>query len=64
MREAFDSPEGAERWRESFEEFRLEHFQEFEVAMAARPDLFGLRWPDDEEFEEITVKEVKSKKKN
>lgn len=64
MREAFDSPEGAERWRENFEEFRLEHFQEFEVAMAARPDLFGLRWPDDEEFEEITVKEVKSKKKN
>jgi hypothetical protein len=64
MREAFDSPEGAERWRESFEEFRVEHFKEFEVAMAARPDLFGLRWPEDEEFEENNVKEVKSKKKN
>jgi hypothetical protein len=64
MREAFDTPEGAERWRESFEEFRLMHFQEFEEAMAARPDLFGLRWPPDEEFEENKVKEVKSKKKN
>jgi hypothetical protein len=64
MRVAFDSPEGAERWRESFEEFRLEHSQEFEEAMAARPDLFGLRWREDGEFEENIQKEVKSKKKN
>jgi hypothetical protein len=64
MREAFDSPDGAERWRASFEEFRLEHFEEFEEAMAARPDLFGLRWREDEEFEEIVIEEVNSKKKN
>jgi hypothetical protein len=64
MREAFDTSEGAERWRESFEEFRLEHFQEFEEAMAARPDLFGLRWSEGQEFEETIEKEVNSKKKN
>jgi hypothetical protein len=32
--------------------------------MAARPDLFGLRWREDEEFEEIIIEEVNSKKKN
>lgn len=64
MREAFDSPEGAERWRASFEEFRLGHLQEFEEAMAARPDLFALRWSESEEFEENIIEEVNSKKKN
>jgi hypothetical protein len=64
MRDAFDSPHGAERWRASFEEFRLDHLREFEEAMAARPDLFALEWPDDREFTEIPIEEVNSKKKN
>ncbi len=64
MRGAFDSPEGAESWRASFEEFRLEHLEEIEEAMADRPDLFGLKWPDGEEIEEEPDEEVNSKKKN
>jgi hypothetical protein len=64
MREAFDSPEGAEAWRASFEEFRQEHLQEFETAMADRPDLFGIRWREREVLEEIDEEEVNSKKKN
>lgn len=40
MREAFDSPEGAERWRARFEEFRLANESEIEAAKARRPDLF------------------------
>jgi hypothetical protein len=64
MRDAFDSPQGAERWRASFEEFRLAHLAEFEEAMAARPDLFALKWPGDEDYLEIMIEEVNSKKKN
>ncbi|MGA2294792.1 MAG: hypothetical protein ABSG24_06155 [Acidimicrobiales bacterium] len=64
MRDAFDSPEGAERWRASFEEFRQNHLAEFEEAMAARPDLFALKWPGGEDFLEIMMEEEKSKKKN
>ena len=64
MRDAFDSPDGAESWRASFEEFRLEHLEEIEEAMADRPDLFGLKWPDGEEIEEEPDEEVNSKKKN
>jgi hypothetical protein len=64
MRDAFDSPEGAESWRASFEEFRLAHLDEIEEAMADRPDLFGLKWSDDEEIEEDPDEEVNSKKKN
>jgi hypothetical protein len=40
MREAFDSPEGAERWRARFEEFRVANEGEIEAAKARRPDLF------------------------
>jgi hypothetical protein len=64
MRDAFDSPQGAERWRASFEEFRLDHLREFDEAMAARPDLFTLDWPEGREFTEIPIEEVKTKKKN
>ena len=64
MRAAFDSPEGADLWRARFDEFRLEHFEEIEEAMADRPDLFALHWPDLEEFEENIEEEVNSKKKN
>ena len=64
MRDAFDSPQGAERWRASFEEFRLDHLREFDEAIAARPDLFTLDWPEGREFTEIPIEEVKTKKKN
>lgn len=64
MRDAFDSPEGAQLWRTSFEEFRLEHLTEIEEAMADRPDLFEFEWPEEEEPEENKEKEVNSKKKN
>lgn len=40
MRNAFESPEGVERWRAGFEEFLLAHLEEFEEAMEERPDLF------------------------
>jgi hypothetical protein len=63
MREAFDSPEGAEQWRASFEQFRQEHFQEIEDAIAERPDLFGLRLPLGDESDEERENEVDSKKK-
>ena len=63
MRAAFDSPEGAERWRARFDEFRLEHFEAIEEAMADRPDLFALHWSELEEFEENIEEEVNSKKK-
>jgi hypothetical protein len=63
MREAFESPEGAEQWREVFEQFRLEHLGEIEDAIADRPDLFGLRLAPDEELEEEPESEVDSKKK-
>ncbi len=49
IREAFESFEGAEQWRASFEVFRLDHLKEFEVAMASRPELFGEQPPSIEE---------------
>ena len=64
LRDAFDSPEGAAIWRASFEEFRLEHLSEIEEAMADRPDLFEIRWPEEEEPKENIEKDVNSKKKN
>jgi hypothetical protein len=63
MREAFESPEGAEQWRALFDRFRLEHFQEIEDAIADRPDLFGLRQPPGDELEEESDFEGESKKK-
>jgi hypothetical protein len=61
VREAFASPEGAERWRSHFDEYWLSHFFELQEAMSLRPDLFAEAplEPDEEiEFE------VKAKKKN
>jgi hypothetical protein len=63
MREAFESPEGAEQWRASFEQFHLEHLQEMEDAIDERPDLFGLRLLPDDDSDEEEENEVDSKKK-
>jgi hypothetical protein len=63
MREAFESPEGAEQWRASFEQFHLEHLQEMEDAIDERPDLFGLRLLPDDDSDEEDENEVDSKKK-
>lgn len=41
MRNAFESSEGADRWRAVFEEFALVHPQEIEEVIASRPALFG-----------------------
>jgi hypothetical protein len=61
VREAFATPEGAERWHARFDEYWLSHFLELEEAMALRPDLFAEEplEPD----EEIKI-EVETKKKN
>jgi hypothetical protein len=61
VRDAFSSPEGAERWRARFDEYWLSHFFELQEAMALRPDLFAEE-PLEPEPEE--QKEVESKKKN
>jgi hypothetical protein len=61
VREAFASPEGAQRWQARFDEYWLSHFFELQEAMALRPDLFAEAplEPD----EEIKI-EVEAKKKN
>ncbi len=61
VREAFATPEGAERWHARFDEYWLSHFLELQEAMALRPDLFAEEplEPD----EEIKI-EVEAKKKN
>ncbi len=62
MKESFDSPEGAQRWRADLEGFLHDHILEIEEAMERRPDLFGESPPDfaGEEEEESG----NSKKKN
>jgi len=65
MREAFDSPEGAERWRAQFEEFRLANKSEIEAAMTRRPDLFDEPVPGEEEESPPGIEEIHDiKKKN
>jgi hypothetical protein len=65
VREAFATPEGAERWHARFDEYWLSHFFELEEAMALRPDLFAEAALDqDEEPDEEVEFEVKTKKKN
>jgi hypothetical protein len=61
VREAFATPEGAERWHARFDEYWMSHFFELEEAMALRPDLFAEAplEPD----EEVLI-EVETKKKN
>ena len=61
VREAFATPEGAERWHARFGEYWLSHFFELQEAMALRPDLFAeVPLEPDEEIEI----EVEAKKKN
>jgi hypothetical protein len=61
VREAFASPEGADRWRASFDEYWLSHFFELQEAMALRPDLFAEEPLEPEP--EVKI-EVEAKKKN
>jgi hypothetical protein len=61
VREAFSSPEGAERWRARFDDYWLSHFFELQEAMALRPDLFAEEPLEPEP--EVKI-EVKAKKKN
>ncbi|HEY5120445.1 MAG TPA: hypothetical protein VII84_02610 [Acidimicrobiales bacterium] len=63
MREAFDSPEGAERWRARFEEFRLANESEIEAAKVRRPDLFDDPPPVEEEESPLEVEEIDDSKK-
>jgi hypothetical protein len=61
VREAFATPEGAERWHARFDEYWLSHFFELQEAMALRPDLFAEEPLEPDEKVEI---EVETKKKN
>ena len=63
-RQAFESLEGAERWRTLFDQFRVEHFDEVEDAMTSRPDLFGSEPLEEEDGDEEDEEKVNSKKKN
>jgi hypothetical protein len=61
VRDAFSSPEGADRWRARFDEYWMSHFFELQEAMALRPDLFAEEPLETEEQEE---KIDEPKKKN
>ena len=61
VREAFASPEGAERWHARFDDYWMSHVVELDEAMALRPDLFAEAPLEPDEEIEI---EVKAKKKN
>jgi len=61
VREAFASSEGADRWREGFNEYWVSHALELQAAMALRPDLFAEEPVEPDEVIEI---EVETKKKN
>jgi hypothetical protein len=63
MRNAFESPEGAERWRAGFEEFLLANLEEIEGLMEGRPDLFGAPPPFEECSKARRDEGTKSKKK-
>ena len=63
MRNAFESPEGAERWRASFEEFLLDNLAEIEMLMEDRPDLFAGPPPLENCSKAGTRINAKSKKK-
>ena len=62
MRVVFENAEEARLWRLAVESFLLEHAEEIDTAMAARPDLFVDDLPDEGEVED--PQEVQSKKKN
>jgi hypothetical protein len=61
VRDAFTSPEGAERWHARFDDYWTSHVLELDEAMALRPDLFAEAPLEPDEEIEI---EVESKKKN
>lgn len=61
VQEAFATPEGAEKWRATFDEYWLSHIFELHEAMALRPDLFAEEPLEPGEIIEI---EVETKKKN
>lgn len=61
VRDAFASPEGAERWHARFDEYWMSHVFELQEAMALRPDLFA---EAPLEMDEETEIELESKKKN
>jgi len=61
VREAFATPEGAERWHARFDDYWLSHFFELQEAMTLRPDLFAEAPLEPDEEVEI---EVETKKKN
>jgi len=62
MKDVFEDPEAARRWRVAFDRFLLDHADDIEAAVAARPDLFDDAVPDDVQSE--SPPEVPSKKKN
>ena len=64
MRNAFESPEGTERWRVSFEEFLLANSEEIEDAIVSRPDLFGEPPPYADCAKANSYTTINSKKKN
>jgi hypothetical protein len=64
VREAFATPEGAERWHARFDEYWLSHFFELEEAMALRPDLFAEEPLEPLEPDVEVEFEVETKKKN
>jgi hypothetical protein len=61
VREAFATPEGAERWHARFDEYWMSHFFELQEAMALRPDLFAEEPLEPDAEPEI---QVEYKKKN
>jgi hypothetical protein len=61
VREAFASPEGAERWHARFDDYWMSHVVEIDEAMALRPDLFAEAPLEPDEEIEI---QVEAKKKN
>ena len=61
VREAFASPEGADRWRSGFNEYWMSHALELQEAMTLRPDLFA---EEPDEPDDVMEIEVESKKKN
>ncbi len=65
VREAFATPEGAERWHARFDDYWLSHVFELHEAMALRPDLFAEEPLEEPHEPDVEVEiEVEAKKKN
>ena len=61
MKKVFETPQAAEEWRVSFEEFRRDHLIEFDIVMDLEPALFDDDPPEKSEVQNET--RVTSKKK-